>query len=339
VLSHYRVVMWYSPRYSVIPGYRSALHDMVTGYSHTANNLFTYMQFGGHIWIYGGGVVTQMAATSSIPYPLVGTNVTRVGTFCADALGLNGADTLSNVFLADRTTPTHNTPEYNPQFHDMTPAPVPFVRRTAFGLRAAQIPVMDFDEARYDTLPAGRRGDHFNVSNLMPNVCEYMRGTPDNVSANRDSAFWQPIALYHAVGPLAESTVFQGKRLAVEGSVTGWYVRGTTLLAPQGFKVRAPYELYCFGVPLHLLNREQVRGLADIILSTDGWNIWRGGCPPAAGVKPPGDAASGSGGRDLGDPDLKSGPHPQPNPGQAGDQAGGHVQSRAHPRPLEGQVH
>lgn len=291
LLSRYRAVVWFSPRYASNPGFRSALHDMVTGYSSTANTLFTYLQFGGHVWIYGGGVVAQMSASTGLTYPLFGQAPGKSGQFVVDALGIAGADTLSNTFLADRGFPAHNTAEYAPELRAIEPAPVNFMRPTALGLVPSRIPNMDFDYTRYDTMTAARRGSNFDPEQLLPITNEYMRGTPDAGLVARDSAGWQPIALYRSKGPNAESTRISGQRLAIDRAVTGWYVRGTSLYGPQGSKVRAPFQLYYFGVPLHLFNREQVRELADVLLSTDGWDIWRGGCPA--------EKAGGAGGKNA----------------------------------------
>lgn len=279
LLSRYRTVIWFSPRYATIPGFRSALHDMVTGSNSTPNTLFTYLQFGGHLWIYGGGVVAQMSTSTGLTYPLFGQAPGKAGQFVVDALGLGGADTLSNTFLADRGFPAHNTADYAPELRAIEPPPESFMRPTSAGLLPSRIPNLDFDYSRYDTMTAARLGPRFDPEQLLPITNEYLRGTPDAGLGGRDSAGWQPIALYRSKGPRAESTRISGQRLAIDRSVTGWYVRGTTLNGSQGFKVRAPFQLFYFGVPLHLFQREQVRELADVLLSTDGWDIWRGGCP------------------------------------------------------------
>src|SRR5207249_460317 len=55
LLARYRVVVWYAPKFVVTDAVRSALHDGVTHYKSANNTLFTYLQYGGNLWAFGGG--------------------------------------------------------------------------------------------------------------------------------------------------------------------------------------------------------------------------------------------------------------------------------------------
>jgi hypothetical protein len=144
---------------------------------------------------------------------------------------------------------------------------------------------MTFDYARYDTMPLNRYDPDLQ-SGPFPSSNECLTGLPTGYQPARpESSAWQPVAVYRPRGPDATAS-FKGlsKPVPLNGAVVGWYRKGTTL--PTRFRaVDAPYQLFYFGVDLSLLQREEVRQLADVLLSTDGWNIWRAGCPPRSSAR------------------------------------------------------
>ena len=243
--------------------------DPATGAS---NNLFTYLQAGGNLWLFGQAPGRELSIQAF--NPLTAANV-KAQDFVFDLLGIRGNDTLFTNNLARR-----NDGEYNSFLGAVDPWPTPFVRQTATGRTLDRIPAMLVDQSRYDLLPPERQP---HTRPVAPTPNEMLRGYPNGYNVNPDSATWQPIGTYRAVGSIAQTGPIDGTPIMMNGATTGWYKRGTTLTS-GGRQVSAPYQLYYFGVPLHFMEIEEVRSLADVILSTRGWNVWRGSCPPQAPV-------------------------------------------------------
>lgn len=292
VLGAYRVLAWTCPVSSIGAGSpkKTVLHRMVDPAARLANNLFTYLQAGGNVWAMGGGFAGQLAIKTG--YPQIANNPTsknNIGGFAFDFLGTNGPDT-----LAASAPPVSNTALKDTRLRSVEPYPVPFVRQTAFGRRLTTISPLTLDMFRYDTMQTSnfsQRASRAAGADPAPGSVEIVSGGPLNTGSfpsgfntNPDSATWQPIAIAKTIGPLAEAYSDRPTRttIAINNAVIGWYKKGTTLTG-AGAAIPAPYELYFFGFPMELMNREEVRQLADIILETRGWNIWRGSCPPNAG--------------------------------------------------------
>ena len=154
-----------------------------------------------------------------------------------------------------------------------------------YGKERAFLPLLNPDYARYDTMPPARLTNYVQAA-YAPRSNEVLRGSPDKYRGFPETDAWQPIAVYRSLGSRAETTPVTAaaplSRIHLDGSITGWYLKGDQLPTQYGRPAPAPYELYYFGVGLHLMYREEVRALADVVLSTNGWNVWRGGCPAAA---------------------------------------------------------
>jgi hypothetical protein len=284
-LSHFRVVVWYVPQTVPGSGFDYALKQLVTN-SAVSNNLYTYLQAGGSVWASGGGFARWLIGAKGAgtvkpqAYPFIESSTTEADpkfTFYFDVLGLHGGpDTMFSTDGQGRAGT-----EIDARMRGMDPWPVPFVRQTAYGTERRQMPALTFDLGRLDTLPLSRFDPRVQQV-PYPASNELLRGLPNEYNVNPDSATWQPIGVYRSLGrrPIANYSALQAQ-MWVDSSVVAWYKRGTTLTVVGGSsKLRAPYQLYYFGFDISQMQREQVRQLADIILSTKGWNIWRGSCPP-----------------------------------------------------------
>ena len=291
VLGQYRVLAWTCPVASIGAGTpkKTVLHRLVDPNAGLSNNLFTYLQAGGNVWGMGGGFAGQLALKTG--YPQISNNATNknsIGQFAFDFLGTNGPDT-----LASSAPPVSNSALKDTRLQSVEPYPIPFVRQTAFGRRLSTISPLTLDLFRYDSMktsPFSQRASRAAGADPAPGSIEIVSGGPLNTgsfpsgfNSNPDSATWQPIAIAKTIGPLSEAYSDRPTRttIAINNAVIGWYKKGTTL-SGAGAAIPAPYELYFFGFPMELMNREDVRQLADVILETKGWNIWRGSCPPRA---------------------------------------------------------
>ncbi|HVP39221.1 MAG TPA: hypothetical protein VMS93_08570 [Candidatus Saccharimonadales bacterium] len=275
VLSRYRVVVWNVPQGRLKAPEDYILHQFAStgGY----NNLVAYLLSGGHVWGFGGGFGKALSVQATPSYPIDAAHEFGVGELVFDVLGIRGGGCTLIPTLNTHVSPSAH-PEQDPSLEAVLPHPIPFSRLTAHGRERTQVPALAFDVGRYDTLPPNRAvtSPPWSINN------ECLSGFPDEYNpGNPDTSAWQPVAVYRPRGPQAEAS-FTGlsEPIPLDGTTVGWYRRGTSLTLPSG-TVNAPFELYFFGVDLGLMYREEVRQLADALLSTRGWDIYRGGCPPA----------------------------------------------------------
>ncbi|MBI5836022.1 MAG: hypothetical protein HZB25_02145 [Candidatus Eisenbacteria bacterium] len=280
-LSHYKVIVWQVPLPTPGAGFDYALRQLVTSTT-ISNNLYTWLQAGGCIWGSGGGfakwLMGQKGAGAIGSYPFIpqDANVEDNNHFIVDVLGIHGPDTMFTTDGSGRAGT-----DFDVRMRGMDPWPVPFIRQTAFGEERRTLPAMTFDVGRVVALPTNRWNP---LTTLMPypSTNECMRDFPTQYRpAFPESSTWQPIGLYRSLGRRAQvNYVARQTSMWVDSSVCAWYKLGTTLTTGSSAKVSAPYQLYYFGFELPLMHREEVRQVADIVLSTKGWNIWRGACPP-----------------------------------------------------------
>ncbi|HVP39803.1 MAG TPA: hypothetical protein VMS93_11540 [Candidatus Saccharimonadales bacterium] len=290
-LAHYQVVVWDVPQAQPGNGYDYALRQLVASPS-TSNNLYTYLVAGGNVWGLGGGFGkwlqgSRRGSSGFLPsYPVVpgtpGSSDPNTD-FMFDVLGLRSVtgDTMfSTEFLRKSSEPS-------PAMRGMDPYPVPFTRQTAYGIERRQLPTLSFDVGRVDTLGTARQPGQFGA---YPLGNECLRGWPAEYNPNPDSAIWQPIGLYRSLDSRAFGhwlTFYKSQgaidTLWIDKSVCAWYKLGTILHDVNGGNpIAAPFQIYFFGFELDWMYREEVRQVADIVLSTKGWNIWRNQCPPNA---------------------------------------------------------
>jgi hypothetical protein len=276
VISRYRVVVWFVSQETPTLPQDFVLHHFVTGGGY--NTLLSYLQAGGRVWGFGGGFARALSAQRTPTYPISPDSEKVKGSFLYDFLGVRGSVKIVPT-LNTSVNPTRQ-PNLDPRLEAVEPHAIPFTRVVGGASRTARIPHLTFDYERYDTLPPDRY-DPATQYTPFTTMSECLAGLPSTYEPARpESSAWQPLAVYRARGVDATAS-FKGlaKPVPLDGAIVGWYRKGTSL--PTRYRtVAAPYQLFYFGVDLSLLHREEVRALADLLLSTEGWNIWRGGCPP-----------------------------------------------------------
>ncbi|HVP39241.1 MAG TPA: hypothetical protein VMS93_08675 [Candidatus Saccharimonadales bacterium] len=274
VLLHYRVVVWNVPQGRLLAPEDYILHQFAASGGY--NNLVAYLLSGGHVWGFGGGFGKALSAQAMPSYPIDAAHELADGELVFDVLGIRGSCTLVPTLNTHVNPASH--PEQDPSLETILPYPIPFSRLTAHGRERTQVGALEFDVGRYDTLPSNRAVPNppWSINN------ECLSGLPDEYNpGDPDTSAWQPVAIYRPRGQQAQAS-FTGLSTPVplDSTVVGWYRRGSTLTLAASI-VNAPFQLYYFGVDLGLMYREEVRQLADVVLSTHGWDIYRGGCPPA----------------------------------------------------------
>src|SRR5439155_2503134 len=125
LLAQYRVVIWNTVVTSGTTSSRTALHQMIDPATGASNNLFTYLQAGGNLWLFGQAPGRELSVQAF--NPLTAANV-RAQDFVFDLLGIRGNDTLFTNNLARRSDG-----EYNSFLRAVDPWPTPFVRQTPTG--------------------------------------------------------------------------------------------------------------------------------------------------------------------------------------------------------------